>query len=285
MVSDRTAYSLEQLTESSTWLMMLRGKFDLVGVRNTFHTASLQMQASASAKRLIVDLNPTIFESNANIQTLLETLLEALLNANLAASLQYALLSENPVVTGYVRQLEAQGLELPVFKRLADALTFFNLKESSKRLKQSMEHTHTQDVRFVDLSSVEVLDEDPATPQRGTNTFPENGLLKLTALEGADSMLLSPETETVVGRRSMSGLQPHIDLSLWGAYEKGVSRRHAKLLLNSDGQLCLVELGSANGTFLNGKQLQPFQQYVLHEFDTIRLGQLSFRITYQKVTK
>jgi pSer/pThr/pTyr-binding forkhead associated (FHA) protein len=48
-----------------------------------------------------------------------------------------------------------------------------------------------------------------------------------------------------------------------------ISRRHAEFRRESDGY-CVVDLHSANGTFVNGK---PVDHYLLHSGDRIQLGQ------------
>lgn len=59
--------------------------------------------------------------------------------------------------------------------------------------------------------------------------------------------------ENLVGRRSdAKNIFPEIDLS-----DPGVSHRHLKFLRQPDGSLAALELGSANGTTLNGAPLKP----------------------------
>jgi hypothetical protein len=59
--------------------------------------------------------------------------------------------------------------------------------------------------------------------------------------------------ETLVGRRSDARkIFPEIDLS-----DPGVSHRQLKLLRQPDGCFAALELGSANGTTLNGVALKP----------------------------
>jgi pSer/pThr/pTyr-binding forkhead associated (FHA) protein len=70
---------------------------------------------------------------------------------------------------------------------------------------------------------------------------------------------------------------PDIDLTTDGALEKGVSRRHAKIT-RKGSELYLEDLGSVNGTFLNGKRLTPYLPHVLSDRDEIRLGKISMRI-------
>ena len=51
-----------------------------------------------------------------------------------------------------------------------------------------------------------------------------------------------------------------------------VSRRHA-LVVNSSKGVKLVDLGSKNGTFVNGRQIEKYPvQYALRDSDVIRVG-------------
>ena len=70
---------------------------------------------------------------------------------------------------------------------------------------------------------------------------------------------------------------PDIDLTTDGALEKGVSRRHAKIT-RKGSELYLEDLGSVNGTFVNGKRLTPYLPHTLSTDDEIRLGKMLMRV-------
>lgn len=82
-------------------------------------------------------------------------------------------------------------------------------------------------------------------------------------------------TDRIVFGRSdaSSPRQPDVDLTPFGALEKGVSRVHAAIE-RSDDVLTLVDMGSSNGTNLNGQRLVPDQPRVLRDGDEIRFGKL-----------
>lgn len=71
-----------------------------------------------------------------------------------------------------------------------------------------------------------------------------------------------------------------IDLTEFQAQEMGVSRNHARLNARQDPP-ALIDLDSANGTFVNGQQLSPQQPQNLESGDEIRLGRLVTRIYYK----
>jgi pSer/pThr/pTyr-binding forkhead associated (FHA) protein len=71
------------------------------------------------------------------------------------------------------------------------------------------------------------------------------------------------ETEMTTGR----GADNHIVLA-----DSQASRRHAKFICDDTG-VRIVDLGSANGTFVNDNRLRPNQPVQLNDGDHIRIGQ------------
>lgn len=59
--------------------------------------------------------------------------------------------------------------------------------------------------------------------------------------------------------------------------DRAVSRRHAAMRRDADGRLLLVDLGSVNGLFLNGDQIET---EALEDGDEIRLGTLAVVFSY-----
>ena len=70
-----------------------------------------------------------------------------------------------------------------------------------------------------------------------------------------------------------AGIFPEIDLTELGSEGKSVSRRHA-MLLSEDNRLIIEDLGSANGTYLNGKRLNPYAREPVEDGDILHLGKL-----------
>jgi pSer/pThr/pTyr-binding forkhead associated (FHA) protein len=89
----------------------------------------------------------------------------------------------------------------------------------------------------------------------------------------------------ILGRASpSSNMQPTIDLTAHGGYEKGVSRLHATIRRTEAGELMLIDQGSANGTFLGETRLAAFVPTRLKSGDTIRLGKLTVDIYFGDIT-
>jgi pSer/pThr/pTyr-binding forkhead associated (FHA) protein len=76
-------------------------------------------------------------------------------------------------------------------------------------------------------------------------------------------------------------LFPEIDLSDDGTEATSVSRFHAKIY-KWGGTAVIEDLGSANGTFLNGKKLIPHTINFLHADDILQLGTLRIEVNIQK---
>ena len=84
----------------------------------------------------------------------------------------------------------------------------------------------------------------------------------------------------IVGREDVrSGIRPDVDLTLDGASAAGVSRRHCRMLRQSDGWY-VEDLMSTNFTVLNGQALTPHVPARMQHGDQLRLGKL--RLTFHE---
>lgn len=75
----------------------------------------------------------------------------------------------------------------------------------------------------------------------------------------------------------IANVLPDIDLTEDGGLEKGVSRRHARIIWHQ-GNIMLEDLGSANGTFINGEKISPFYTEVISDGDLLQLGDLQIEV-------
>ncbi|MCA0454957.1 MAG: FHA domain-containing protein [Chloroflexi bacterium] len=98
----------------------------------------------------------------------------------------------------------------------------------------------------------------------------------------AESISLKEGQVALLGRADFrsGGFQPDVDLTAYGAQERGVSRAHARLHLE-EGQLYITDLYSANGTRIRGERLEPEQPYMLNHNDEFQLGALFIRVTFE----
>jgi len=89
--------------------------------------------------------------------------------------------------------------------------------------------------------------------------------------------------ETMIGRGAGSNaMAPDVDLDQTGGAEYGVSRLHASIRYSQHEETIeIADLGSSNGTFVNGQRLQPHELRSLRNGDEIRFGRLITRIIFQ----
>ncbi|MEO1441835.1 MAG: FHA domain-containing protein, partial [Chloroflexota bacterium] len=80
--------------------------------------------------------------------------------------------------------------------------------------------------------------------------------------------------------REPENTKVEIDLEPYGGHQQGVSRKHARIR-RVDNDWSIEDLGSTNGTFINGEKLEPDQQYAIEDGDHIRLGQFNLQVYFK----
>jgi hypothetical protein len=137
------------------------------------------------------------------------------------------------------------------------------------------------------LLRTEVLPEEGLPVSRanpwGSNSVDEPGQgpmapFRLKAISTGRLIELPPVAEAYVGRVDAAhGIFPEVDLTADGGLDGGVSRQHAKI--HQQGSSYLVEdIGSANGTFLNGQRLVPYLPHMLKDGDELQFGSVKLEV-------
>ena len=86
--------------------------------------------------------------------------------------------------------------------------------------------------------------------------------------------------DLLIGRKDNArGIFPDVDLGLDGGYDAGVSRRHA-ILAHKQNDYTVEDLGSSNGTFLNGRRLAPQTPTTIEHSDELKCGTLLIRVEF-----
>lgn len=95
-----------------------------------------------------------------------------------------------------------------------------------------------------------------------------------------ERLMLTEDKDLVLGRFNMDNhLDSEVDLSPYGANDRGVSRHHACLQIKNN-HLYITDLGSTNGTFIAGTRLNPQQATLLHKGAEVLLGRLQVQILF-----
>ena len=103
----------------------------------------------------------------------------------------------------------------------------------------------------------------------------------LHLLDTGQMLPLVERDEFTLGRVSEGQpIMPDIDLSAYQAYACGVSRLHV-IIKRAGARVVIMDIGSANGTYLNGKRLNPNTEQTLAHGDIIALGKLKMQILLQ----
>jgi hypothetical protein len=103
----------------------------------------------------------------------------------------------------------------------------------------------------------------------------------LHLLDSGQILPLGDRMEFTLGRVSdAQPIMPDIDLTPYQAYASGVSRLHA-VLKREGKRVFVMDLGSSNGTYLNGVRLKPNVDQTLSHGDLLSLGKLKIQVLLQ----
>ncbi len=106
--------------------------------------------------------------------------------------------------------------------------------------------------------------------------------VSLHLIESGQILHLNGQSEFSVGRISEGQpILPDVDLSAYEAYSQGVSRLHASFKVNSQ-RIYITDLGSSNGTRVNGQKIVPNVDYPLNHGDIVALGKFKIQILIRK---
>lgn len=122
----------------------------------------------------------------------------------------------------------------------------------------------------------------PSRPQSHFTGTAVSGEQRPITFEIGGKAFTIPVAEVVtVGRMQQitDSMQPNVNLDDYEAFEKGVSRLHMKILRKSI-LIYVADLGSSNGTYLNGAKLTPHRERLLRSGDELQLGNLKLKVRF-----
>src|SRR4051812_10366675 len=115
-----------------------------------------------------------------------------------------------------------------------------------------------------------------------TTAQPGNEHAVTLLIRGIGEKLVFEEgTEIILGRTDVNTTSKNrLDLTVYGAHERGVSREHAVLRFKN-GKLTLTDLGSINGTLVNQDKLPPNQTRDIKDGDEILFGRVPIKVHFE----
>ena len=125
----------------------------------------------------------------------------------------------------------------------------------------------------------------PSTPPTSSASAKPTGnppQIALKLLSNGQLIPLSGQTEFTLGRITEGQpILPDIDLAPYEGYAEGVSRLHAAIRVTDRGVM-IVDLGSSNGTRINGQKIVPNVNYPLKDGDMLALGRIKLQISIRR---
>ena len=102
--------------------------------------------------------------------------------------------------------------------------------------------------------------------------------ISLHLVESGKVIHLSDKKDFTLGRAvEGQSILPDVDLSAYDAFSQGVSRMHVSLRI-MNGDVYAMDLGSSNGTKINGQKIVPHVEYSISHGDLITLGRLKVQV-------
>lgn len=133
---------------------------------------------------------------------------------------------------------------------------------------------------ITDEQIAEELNKKPTRPEPET---PGNSWISLHLMDSGKILPLASRNEFTLGRLSEGQpIMPDIDLTPYQAYASGVSRLHA-VVKRDASRVLVMDLGSSNGTYVNGRRINPHVEESLSHGDIVALGKLKIQILLRNI--
>jgi hypothetical protein len=112
---------------------------------------------------------------------------------------------------------------------------------------------------------------------------PANSWISLHLMDSGKILPLASRNEFTLGRLSEGQpIMPDIDLTPYQAYASGVSRLHAVVKRDVE-RVMVMDLGSSNGTYVNGRRINPHVEESLSHGDILALGKLKIQVLLRNI--
>ena len=151
------------------------------------------------------------------------------------------------------------------------AKTDFTEKSPKQPAKVHNKERHAHEINQAETTARSAHAKPPSKPET-----PER--ITLQVMQSGELIPVTDEDEVTLGRAGVGQpIVPDIDLTPYQGLEAGVSRLHASIRIRGD-EVYIMDLGSANGTRLNGEKLPPSTPHQVVNEAVITLGKLNLKI-------
>jgi pSer/pThr/pTyr-binding forkhead associated (FHA) protein len=146
----------------------------------------------------------------------------------------------------------------------------------------STNHFATQSIRRHPSDILSQVENSNPPPTQPVQTATLDATVSLYLVDSGQILHLVGRTEFTLGRvADRQPILPDVDLSPYEAYTQGVSRLHASLKIINQ-RVVITDLGSSNGTRVNGQKIMPHIDYPLNHGDVIALGKLKVQVLIRR---
>jgi hypothetical protein len=134
------------------------------------------------------------------------------------------------------------------------------------------------------ITDEQIADElSRKSPRPDLLSSPPNSWISLHLMDSGKILPLASRNEFTLGRLSEGQpIMPDIDLTPYQAYASGVSRLHAVVKRDAD-RVLVMDLGSSNGTYVNGRRINPHVEESLNHGDILALGKLKIQVLLRNI--
>jgi hypothetical protein len=146
----------------------------------------------------------------------------------------------------------------------------------------AMDRVETQSIRR-NPSDILTSSSGKAPPQaKPSPGSTVDAVVSLYLVDSGQILHLAERTEFTLGRVAEGQpILPDVDFSSYEAYTQGVSRLHSCLKIINQ-RVVITDLGSSNGTRVNGQKILPHIDYPLNHGDVVALGKLNIQILIRR---
>jgi CRP-like cAMP-binding protein len=148
------------------------------------------------------------------------------------------------------------------------------LRKLSRRLRETTKLLEQQGAKAPSL-------DEGSSSDIFTKAGERHEIYRLMADATSEEFYLNRDGETTIGRIDpVTGIRPDVDLTNLDT-QRSVSRRHAKIIFQQGEFKIIEEIGTMNGTFVNGRRIPTGTPIAIKDGDRIRSGlvDLTFRVT------